>query len=128
MAKVNPKPSISPGCAIIFLIALVTGIYLMFFEKKSPSASEVVHNNELDASVSKVEEYVKSNLSDSDNYQKISWSVVVKLNDSKEEGFPKFQVRHKYRAKSAFGGDVIKEKIFRLDYLGNVVDSKDFLR
>ena len=128
MAKVNPKPSISPGCAFILLLAVVIGIYILFFEKKNPSASEVVHNNELDASVSQVEEYLKSNLSDPDSYQEISWSVVVKLNDSKEEGFPKYQVRHKYRAKNGFGGYVVEEKIFRLDYLGNVVDSKDFLR
>ena len=40
----------------------------------------------------------------------------------KDDGF---YVRHKYRAKNGFGGYVVANQLFHLDFSGNVVDVKD---
>jgi len=129
LPKPKSQPTTSSGCAIVFLLIIGFVVYSVFFTKKGPGANEIVHNSELDASVYQVEDYLKKNyLNDPDSYQEISWSTVFKLNESKEAGVPKYQVRHKFRAKNGFGGYVVEEKVFRLDYLGNVVDSKDFLQ
>ena len=81
----------------------------------------------MDASVYQVNDYLKNNyLDDPDSYHSISWSEVFKLNDSKELGFASYQVRHKFRAKNSFGGYIVEEKIFKLDYKGNVVSFKNY--
>lgn len=126
----TPKLS---GCAWILIIGLAIVGYTLIFgdddSKKSSSSNEVVYNSEWDASVQQVVDYIKSNyLNDPDSYKAISWSEVFKLNDTKEIGFPCYQVRHKFRAKNAFGGYVTEEKLFKLDYQGKVVDVKDYLR
>jgi hypothetical protein len=121
------------GCAWILIISLAIVGYTMIFgdddSKKSSSSKEVVYNSKWDASVQQVVDFLKSKyLNDPDSYKAISWSEVFKLNDIKEIGFPCYQVRHKYRAKNAFGGYVTEEKLFKLDYQGNVVDVKDYMR
>ena len=121
MNQANPKPRINVGCAVILLIAFLIVLYSQFFASKDSGLIEVVHNRHIDASVSQVEQYLKTNLNDPDSYQGIAWSAVVKLNDSKEQGFPKYQVRHKYRAKNGIGDYGVEEKVFKLDCLGNVV-------
>jgi hypothetical protein len=102
-------------------------LYSLFYpDTNQYHPKELIFNNEFDASVAQVETYLKENLNDPDSYQSISWSAVVKINDTKEVGFPSYQVRHKYRAKNSFGGYVVEEKVFRMDYKGNVVDVKEF--
>lgn len=128
-AKQIRSQSTSRGCGFIFLIILGIVVYSLFFSKRNPGSNEIVHNSELDASVFQVEEYLKTKyLTDPDSYQEISWSAVFKLNERAEAGFPKYQVRHKFRAKNNFGVYVTEEKVFKLDYLGNVVDSEEYLR
>src|SRR5258708_2380321 len=128
ITKKKSKSLAGGGCGLVFLIIIGIVVYSVFFNKTTPGANEIVHNNELDASVYQVENYLKNSyLSDPDSYQEISWSAVFKLNESKEVGVPKYQVRHKYRAKNSTGAYIAEEKVFRLDYLGNVVDSKDYL-
>jgi hypothetical protein len=129
----NPKLSIPKisGLAWIIIISLAIVGYTTFFgddSKKSSSSKEAVINSELDGSVQQVEDYIKNNLNDPDSYESVSWSEVFKLNDTKEIGFASYQVRHKYRAKNAFGGYVTEEKLFKLDYQGNVVDVRDWIR
>ncbi len=120
------------GCAWIIIISLAIVGYVTFFgedSKKSSAPKETVFNSEWDASVQQVEDYIKNSyLNDPDSYEPISWSKVFKLNDTKEIGFPSYQVRHKYRAKNAFGGYVTEEKLFKLDYQGNIVEVRDWMR
>lgn len=120
------------GCAWIIIISLAIVGYVTFFgedSKKSSTPKETVFNSKWDASVQQVEDYLKNKyLNDPDSYKAISWSEVFKLNDTKEIGFPCYQVRHKYRAKNAFGGYVTEEKLFKLDYQGNIVDVRDYMR
>ena len=129
----NPKlstPKLS-GCAWIIIISLAIVGYTTFFgddSKKSSSSKEAVINSEWDGSVQPVEDYIKNNLNDPDSYKSVSWSEVFKLNDTKEIGFASYQVRHKYRAKNAFGAYVTEEKLFKLDYQGNIVEVRDWIR
>ena len=55
---------------------------------------------------------------DPDSYESIEWSEVKRKDDG-------FYVRHKYRAKNGFGGYVVTNQLFHLDFSGNVVDVKD---
>lgn len=129
----NPKqaiPKIS-GCAWIIIISLAIVGYTTFFgdnSKKQSVGKEAVFNSEWDASVQQVDDYIKNNLNDPDSYKSVSWSEVFKLNDTKEIGFASYQVRHKYRAKNAFGAYVTEEKLFKLDYQGNVLEVRDWIR
>ncbi|NCT93120.1 MAG: hypothetical protein GXC72_01745 [Chitinophagaceae bacterium] len=125
----TPKLS---GRAWILIISLAIVGYVTFFgddNKKSSSSKEVVYNSEWDASVQQVVDYLKSNyLNDPDSYKAVEWSNVVKLNDTKQVGFASYQVRHKYRAKNAFGGYITEEKLFKFDYQGNIVEVRDWMR
>lgn len=116
------------GCIILIIVALVC--YAVFTDKgkTSTNTNQTVYNNSLDASVSQVEDYVKENSNDPSSYEPVSWSEVFKLNNTEEIGFACFQVRHKYRAKNAFGAIILEEKLFKLDYKGNIIDVKDFIR
>jgi predicted nucleic-acid-binding Zn-ribbon protein len=127
--KNQSTPKIS-GCAWIIIISLAVLGYTTFFgedNKKSSASKERIFNSEWDASVQQVEEYLKNSyLKDPDSYKSISWSEVFKLNDTKQVGFASYQVRHKYSAKNSFGGYVIEEKLFKLDYQGNILDVQDY--
>lgn len=93
----------------------------MLEESSSPStvSSVEVKNSGWDGSVKQVKEYLKySYLRDPDSYESIEWSEVKRKDDG-------FYVRHKYRAKNGFGGYVVANQLFHLDFSGNVVDVKD---
>lgn len=78
-----------------------------------------VKNSAWDGSVKQVKEYLKYNyLRDPDSYESIEWSEVKRKDDG-------YYVRHKYRAKNGFGGYVVANQLFHLDFSGNVVDIKD---
>lgn len=77
---------------------------------------QVVKNSEWDGSVVQVKRFLKNTLNDPDSYDPVEWGQVVK--DPTNEGG--YLVRHKYRARNAFGGMIMKHQIFKLDSLGNV--------
>lgn len=77
-----------------------------------------VKNNKWNGGVKQVEDYLEMTLRDPDSYESIEWSEVKR----KEDGF---YVRHKYRAKNGFGGYVVTNQLFHLDFSGNVVGVKD---
>ncbi len=85
----------------------------------STITSEVeVKNNKWNGGVKQVEVYLERTLRDPDSYESIEWSEVKRKDDG-------FYVRHKYRAKNGFGGYVVTNQLFHLDFSGNVVDVKD---
>ena len=73
-----------------------------------------VENSAWDGSVSQVKKYLRSNLKDPDSYESIEWGNVVKTDNG-------YMVRHKYRAKNSFGGYMVDNNVFYLDFQGNVV-------
>ena len=77
-----------------------------------------VKNNKWNGGVKQVEEYLEQTLRDPDSYESIEWSEVKRKDDG-------YYVRHKYRAKNGFGGYVVTNQLFHLDFSGNVVDVKD---
>lgn len=77
-----------------------------------------VKNNKWNGGVKQVEDYLKRTLRDPDSYESIEWSEVKQKDDG-------YYVRHKYRAKNGFGGYVVVNQLFHLDFSGNVVDVKD---
>lgn len=105
---------------IILLIVIATCNSSSGKEEKIEPAKEVVYNNDWDNSVEQVEEYLKRSLNDPDSYKAVEWSNVLKNPDT---GW--FIVRHKYRAKNAFGGIITKEQVFTLDSLGIVISVSD---
>lgn len=74
-----------------------------------------VENSVIDGSVSQVKKYIKQTLKDPDSYKSIEWSKVKETNNG-------YEVQHRYRAKNSFGGYVIEEHIYYLDFQGNVID------
>ena len=77
-----------------------------------------VKNNKWNSGVKQVEEYLERTLRDPDSYESIEWSEVKQKDDG-------YYVRHKYRAKNGYGGMVVTNQLFHLDFSGNVVDVKD---
>lgn len=73
-----------------------------------------VENSPWDGSVYQVKNHLKNNLKDPDSYEGIEWSTVVETKNG-------YTVRHKYRAKNSFGGYVVENQIFYLDFKGNVI-------
>lgn len=73
-----------------------------------------VENSAWDGSVSQVKKYLKSNLKDPDSYESIEWGNVVETDNG-------YMVRHKYRAKNSFGGYMVENNVFYLDFQGNVI-------
>lgn len=82
----------------------------------TPTAT--VKNNKWNGGVKQVEDYLERTLRDPNSYESIEWSEVKQKDDG-------FYVRHKYRAKNGFGGSVVTNQLFHLDFSGNVVDVKD---
>lgn len=89
--------------------------------KEQENVEEVVHNSSWDSSVKQVKDYLKNTLNDPDSYESIEWGEVVK-----NPSVNWFVVRHKYRAKNAFGGTITKNQIFTLDSLGTVISVSDY--
>ena len=75
-------------------------------------------NNKWNGGVKQGEDYLDSTLRDPDSYESIEWSEVKEKADG-------YYVRHKYRAKNGFGGMVVTNQLFHLDFSGNVVEVKD---
>ena len=67
-----------------------------------------------------VKSYLRENLYDPKSYQEIEWSPSG-INNAGQ-----YYIRHKYRAKNAFGGYIIEEKIFYLDKSFNVIQSHNY--
>lgn len=92
--------------------------------KQSETSSSItvssveVKNNKWNGGVKQVEDYLELTLRDPDSYESIEWSEVKEKADG-------YYVRHKYRAKNGFGGYVVANQLFHLDFSGNVVDVKD---
>lgn len=92
-------------------------------QEKSSTSTSIHHadvkNNKWNGGVKQVEDYLKyTYLRDPDSYESIEWSEVKRKDDG-------YYVRHKYRAKNGFGGYVVTNQLFHLDFNGNVVDVKD---
>lgn len=90
--------------------------YESSYTPATPSAE--VKNNKWNGGVKQVEDYLERTLRDPDSYESIEWSEVKEKSDG-------YYVRHKYRAKNGFGGYVVANQLFHLDFSGNVVDVKD---
>lgn len=84
----------------------------------SYTPTAIVKNNKWNGGVKQVEDYLERTLRDPDSYESIEWSEVKRKDDG-------FYVRHKYRAKNGFGGYVVTNQLFHLDFSGNVVNVKD---
>lgn len=82
-------------------------------ERARMKAGIEVKNSSLDGSVSQVVKYLKNNLKDPDSYESIEWGNVTETDNG-------YIVRHKYRAKNSFGGYVIENQIFQIDWQGNI--------
>ena len=78
-----------------------------------------VGNDDYNGSVKQVIAYLKENLKDTRSYESISWSKVMH-----KDGY--YLVRHKYRAKNSYGGNVIENKLFYIDLYGDVYKIEDF--
>lgn len=87
-------------------------------EFSSSYYSVEVKNNKWNGGVKQVEDYLECTLRDPDSYESIEWSEVKQKDDG-------YYVRHKYRAKNGFGGYVVTNQLFHLDFNGNIVDVKD---
>lgn len=87
-------------------------------EEMLEDSSVEVKNNKWNGGVKQVEDYLECTLRAPDSYESIEWSEVKEKADG-------YYVRHKYRAKNGFGGYVVTNQLFHLDFSGNVVDVKD---
>lgn len=87
-------------------------------EESTYTPTVEVKNSGWDGSVKQVKDYLKYTLRDPDSYESIEWSEVKEKSDG-------YYVRHKYRAKNGFGGYVVANQLFHLDFSGNVVDVRD---
>ena len=87
-------------------------------EEMLEESSVEVKNNKWNGGVKQVEDYLERTLPDPDSYESIEWSEVKEKADG-------YYVRHKYRAKKGFGGYVVANQLFHLDFSGNIVDVKD---
>ena len=87
-------------------------------ESSSPYSSVEVKNNKWNGGVKQVEDYLERTLRDPESYESIEWSEVKEKADG-------YYVRHKYRARNGFGGHVVANQLFHLDFSGNVVDVTD---
>ena len=88
------------------------------YSSPTPTPAVIVKNNKWNGGVKQVEDYIERTLLDPDSYESIEWSEVKQKDDG-------YYVRHKYRAKNSFGGYVVANQLFHLDFSGNVVDVKD---
>lgn len=87
-------------------------------EEMLEESSVEVKNNKWNGGVKQVEDYLERTLRDPDSYESIEWSEVKEKADG-------YYVRHKYRAKNGFGGYVVANQLFHLDFSGKVINVKD---
>lgn len=89
-------------------------------ESQEATPKEVVYNDEWDGSVRQVKEYLKDNLNDPNSYDAVEWSPVIQQPETKD-----FSVRHKYRAKNAFGATILFNQVFIMDSIGIIKSVQD---
>jgi hypothetical protein len=87
-------------------------------ESITPTPTVDIKNSLYDGSVKQVKDYLKYTLRDPDSYESIEWSEVKRKDDG-------YYVRHKYRARNGFGGYVVANQLFHIDFSGNVADVQD---
>lgn len=83
-----------------------------------------INNSSWDGSVFVVKRYLEKNLNDPDSYEGIEWSPVQDTGNQEGVNF-RYTVRHKYRAKNALGGYVVKNQLFYINKDGQIVDVSD---
>lgn len=103
-----------------FLTLIIISIGIATNNSKEATSKEVVYNDEWDGSVRQVKEYLKDNLNDPSSYDAVEWSPVVQSPETKD-----FSVRHKYRAKNAFGATILFNQIFIMDSIGIIKSIQD---
>lgn len=89
-------------------------------EEQDVAPKEVVYNDEWDGAVRQVKEYLKDNLNDPSSYDAVEWSPVIQQPETKD-----FSVRHKYRAKNAFGTTTLYNQVFIMDSIGIIKSVQD---
>lgn len=103
----------------LICLGIIAAVFIAIFsiggEETETVRNAIVYNNSLDASVRQVKEYLKENLNDPKSYESVEWSEVSQHPETKE-----FIVRHKYRAKNAFGATMTYNQLFTMDSLGVV--------
>ncbi len=100
--------------AVIFIGIFAIGGATSETEETKPVA--IVCNSEWNASVKQVKDYLKENLNDPSSYDPVEWAEVTQHPETKE-----FIVRHKYRAKNAFGATMTYNQLFTMDSTGIVI-------
>jgi hypothetical protein len=87
--------------------------------KKEKNLKNKVENSAWDGSVFQVKRFLKRNLNNPGSYESIEWGNVKKTSEG-------YAVRHKYRAKNGFGGYVVEDQVFYLDFEGNVTNVSSY--
>ena len=101
----------------IWLAAIVICVLAWLAEPFSENHSnEKIKNSSYDSSVYQVKNYLNTNYS---NYEPIKWFNVVKINENE------YRVMHKFKVRNDFGEDVVEQKIFSLDSVGNINSTMD---
>lgn len=115
------KKNAKVGCSVIFFIFIMIMIAVSQCNDSSSEKERTgIYNSEWDGSVYEVKKYLMDNLNDPDSYKPVEWSPVYRNPNTLL-----YYVRHKYRAKNAFGGTILKEQVFMLDSLGNILSIED---
>jgi hypothetical protein len=108
--------------AVVAVNLLMSGYdrYTAYEQKQKAQPKELVYNSSYDGSVRQVEDWLKSNLNDTDSLSFVEWSKVAKT--------PKgnFVVRCKYRAKNTYGAMVLENKVFFLNKDGQYIYQTDY--
>jgi len=106
------------GCGCLFLIIII-GIFIGFIINTDPETNiqktqsvSIPSNSEWDGSVRQVKTWLKDNLKDPKSIEYIDWSPVSKWAQG-------YKVRCKYRSKNSFGGYVINNHLFYIQYNEN---------
>jgi len=138
-----PKPSQKKHGSLKFVFATVIAIWIIYNLFKPTegiksvstnsdttstkkgfdpySTRNIVYNSSWDGSVRQVEDWFERNLKDPKSVDVIEW-YEVKKND--QQGF--YIVRCDFRAKNSFGGYVVHNYNFYIDFSGNMIGVRDF--
>lgn len=120
--SIEDKKNAKNGCLLILGIILVISYFIFNAtdNNSDKSGDRVLEDTDI---IFSIEYYLKTKyLRDPDSYQYIESSKAVLSGNVQN----KYIVDFTFRAKNAFGGYVIEEKIFTLDIEGNVVDMQNF--
>jgi uncharacterized membrane protein YvbJ len=122
----NSQDEVS-GPIIAIAMVLITIICIVVYKVKKNSdevaanspKKDIVYNDDYDASVRQIKEYLNATLRDPSSVEYVNWSKV------KHEGSD-YYVRCKFRAKNGFNGYNIENKVFFIDSTGKVFYTTDF--